>query len=464
MPDLWNTVSNNSFLREILDLFDRETYLVGGCLRDMLLGIKSADYDLVTFDDVWERSAELAARLGAHAFWLDRERQVARVAARDLPVHFDLAAGRTATIAGDLLLRDITINAVALDISSGEIIDPLDGIGDIMDGVVRAVSEKNLTDDPLRILRCLRFALIPGFDLHPATAGLVRRHAGLLPGVAAERLKQEMMVALSMEGGANLFALMDEHGLLEELFPEYEDMDQGHHHRWPLIHHAVIAARGMDELIPGAERYLPGIGDYFDEELESGITRAGILKFSAFLHDVGKPLARRETGDGTVHFWGHAAAGARLAEKICRRFKFSNRATKVTVGVVHNHMRLLEVVLQCGELDNRRMHCLLRECREFVPEILLQAITDADATGKQAGSPGSRECMAEAARAVWQYYKTTYREQMAHPLLDGHVITKSLGVDPGPAVGQMLAAVAEARAAGLVASREAALEYLRQNQ
>ncbi len=460
MQDLWNIVTGHEAIDKIIPLFDAPAYMVGGCLRDIFLRSEPDDYDIVTFGDVWSLAQAIAEALDATPFWLDSERGIVRIASRALPFHLDISAPKGSTIEEDLSLRDLTINAMALDLRSGELIDPCRGRDDCLGGNVRVISEENLVDDPLRVLRCLRFALLPGFDFDMATAGLVRKHASKIAGVAAERIKQEIMASLNYTGGTELFVLMNAFGLLEHLFPQYRDMDQGQHHKWSLVTHALLAADEIDRLIPAAERYLPGVGDYFNREIEGAVTRAGLLKFVCFLHDIGKPEARVEDDCGEPHFWGHASNGAQLTRQICREFKFSNAAVRVAGGIVEHHMRPLEMVLHGGS-NPRAIYRLLNDIDEIVPEVLLHAIADAEATGKERESVGSRKYMELTAAKVWDFYNQLYLPMQAAPLLNGSDIMQELGLGPGAEIGRLLSEVAEERAAGNIRTRAEALAFLR---
>jgi tRNA nucleotidyltransferase/poly(A) polymerase len=169
MHGLLNAVSKNPTLKGILPHLPERTYLVGGCVRDLILGNDPSDFDLVTFGESMALARKLAQHLGGTAFFMDQERQVARVALKQGELTIDVSPPRGLDIVSDLSERDITINAMALNPVDGTLIDPLGGQMDLQERLIRLIAEKNLRDDPLRGLRCLRFSLQLGFSLDAAT-------------------------------------------------------------------------------------------------------------------------------------------------------------------------------------------------------------------------------------------------------------------------------------------------------
>jgi len=456
----WTAALHDPILKRIAELFTPDDYLVGGCVRDFCLGIPPADFDLVSFGDVWTLAERIALRLGSHAFWMDKTRAIARIAQANPPIKIDVCAPKAATITADLAERDITINAMALHPSTQALIDPLEGLADLEQRRIRIIAEKNLADDPLRVLRCLRFSLQLDFSFSEETRCALRRQAPYLTAVAPERIKQELDAALALPGGAKIFELMQTYDL--PLFPQYVDIDQGEHHRWPLIRHAVLAALETENLVDKAETYLPGIGNYFKERIEDGVTRGGLLKLAAFLHDIGKPEAHTLDADGTVHFYGHAQVGARQTASILKSLHYATQTIRITAGIVEHHMRVLELAVG-GIITNRAMHRFLSATMGFVPEILLLTIADAEATGKDPAYAGARPDIEAVVRRIWTYYREVFCITRLEPLLSGHDIMQALDIPPGPRVKEALVMVEEARADGLVQNRDEALAYLRKH-
>lgn len=459
MPEQWTTVSDDRVIKLITSSLDNNDYLVGGSVRDFLLGKAPVDYDILTFGDVWSKASVIAGLLEAKPFWMDEERGIVRVVSHD-GITVDVCAPKGETLDIDLENRDITINAIALNLATKELYDPLKGLRDINRHIIRAVSEKSFSDDALRTLRCLRFSAVLGFTIDEETLQLIKKYAHGLKEVSPERIKQELTAVLSISGGSRIFSLMESAGITEVLFPGYDDVYQGIHHRWPLLRHAILAAESADSLIALSEEILPGSAALLAEEIEDGLDRACLLRFTAFLHDIGKPSTRQDAEDGLVHFYGHAAEGARLGAQLCRGLKFSSSFCSKVSGLIEMHMRILD--LACGGMITQKaMHRLLKASESFVPELLLLSLADAVATGKDPGYQGARTEIEDIIKSIWTYYTDVFLKNKKSPLLNGHDIMTSLEINPGPEVGRLLSSIEEARAEGLISNKDDAIDFIK---
>ena len=432
MPDLWRAVSSNPVLGCIRDLLPPSAFLVGGVVRDLLLDREPVDIDIVTLDEVWPLAERLAKRLAWKAFWLDRARGVVRLATREAHLTIDIAQARGGCIEDDLHLRDLTINAMAFDLKEGTCIDPLNGMRDLRDRVIRLVGEGTLADDPLRSLRSLRFALMLSFELEAHTRTLLRCGDYCLEAVAPERIQQELASALNLPGGSGIFGLMDEAGLLASVFGRGEGLPQGGAITWL---QGIALAEGIDDLLPGAESILPGLGGYLAEELQVGFSRAAALRMGAF-------------------FLGIAGGMAAEAASVCMQaLRFSARSIAL-VRALANSQGLVEAALGGDAPGDLGRHRLLRTIEGSVPEALL--LSGAAFRGDRVAR-GHREA---DIRGIWEYYRSIYLPHKETPLLKGASLMEALGLEAGPRLGDCLERVEEARAAGVVHTTEQALAYL----
>ncbi len=424
MHDLSSAVSTNRILARILPVLPPHTHLVGGCVRDLLLGVEPSDFDLVASCPSMEVASRIRDAVGGTAFFIDRERGVARVAIERGDILIDVSPLRGGDLEQDLSLRDITINAMACPPDARRLIDPLDGIQDISSGIIRLISEKNLLDDPLRGLRCLRFAVQLGFEVEQHTMELVRRHAGTLSRVAAERIKQEVFKAVSTDRCLEFFSLLRLSGHDREVFAVAEGGAEA----------ALEAYRRAERFMREAPEHLPGITDAFPEELERGMTRGAALRLAAYL------------APGTDD-----PSGARL-DRLAPSARLRRTIRDAVAGA-----RAVACMSALPAPAPRDMHRILAEHEGCVPEVLVlaMALADGDRPGATASSV-ARACM-----ALWGYYRDCYLPQRAHPLLTGSDIACALGVEPGPRIGELLRQVEEARAEGLIETTGQALAYLR---
>ncbi|MCU0575561.1 MAG: hypothetical protein MUD15_01900 [Desulfobacterota bacterium] len=424
MHDLLSAVSTNRILERILPLLPGGTYLVGGCIRDLLLGIEPFDFDLVTFDAPLDLGRRIAGVLGGNAFSLDRERGVERIAIDGGRYTIDISAARGADIGADLLERDITINAMACLPAEGACIDPLQGLADLRAGRIRLIGERNLLDDPLRGLRCLRFAVQLGFSVEAPTMSLVRRHAAALEGVASERIKHEFLQALAGPQSSMFFMLLAQAGLDRVLFGDAPRTL------------ALEIVRRADSRLDEREELLPGVGDHFSQELEHGLTRAAAFRLAAFLHGCTDP---RQAG--------------RILRK---RFALSGKACRTIMGTMAGAGSMPGLAGNTGP-SGSGMYRVLSEHEGCIPEMLLLAM--AAPGGDEKGNAGAME---RACSEIWGFFLGRYRSCRENPLLTGHDIMKTLKIPMGPKVGALLRQVEQAQADGLIGSPQEALTFLRE--
>jgi tRNA nucleotidyltransferase/poly(A) polymerase len=438
MHDLFNAAKKNIILKDILPHLPGQTYLVGGCVRDLMLGAVPSDFDLITFGVSMDLARQLGAILGGKAFFMDQERQVARVALNHGDLTIDVSPPRGYDIAADLAERDITINAMALNPFDGTLIDPLGGQKDLQERRIRLIAEKNLKDDPLRGLRCLRFSVQLGFSLDNLTMEVIKKNAETLQRIAPERIKYEFLKVLKCPVSASFFSLLIDAGYAPVLFKAPVDEDR--------LGLSLEFVSGVERLLMDVPSYLPGIKDSFADELEHGFTRSGALQLAGFFAGMAGSWQQNYNED-LVHSW-------------CARLALSSLAGRIIAKTISG-MLLVIGLDEKPFPSGSNMHRLLSAYRQCLPDMLLLALAS-NVLPVQKITDGTRDVSIQAhVASLWGYFLGTYQVHAASPLLTGHDIMESLSVDPGPKVGELLRLAEEARADGIISSRGQALEYLR---
>jgi putative nucleotidyltransferase with HDIG domain len=456
----------------------REAYVVGGTVRDVLLGRETRDVDLAVGGDALAWARSVADALGAHFVVLDDENAVARVVLSEgaAAEYIDVAALQ-GSLDQDLRRRDFTVDALAVPLGGREIIDVCGGLADLDACIVRMNAPGVLDADPLRLLRAVRIAAELEFEVEPATMDAIRARAVSVNAAAAERRRDELARILALADTHGALRTLDRAGLLDALLPELAEgrgvSQPEQFHAYDVFEHNLRTVRAMDQMLGAGGGWLAGevwrtfgwcadeLRAYLGEEMSEGRSRATLLKLAALLHDIAKPRTRSVDPDGRVRFFGHADEGAAMARLIMRRFRFSSRETAFVALLVAEHLRPVQLA-RVGEVPTRRaLYRFFRDLGDAAPAVLLLALAD----GAAARGPA-------LTRAAWSrqvaymnslLVRSREEEGIVHPprLLTGHDIMSTLGVPEGPAIGRLLEALQEAQAAGEVQDRDQALAFVR---
>jgi poly(A) polymerase len=440
--------------------------LVGGAVRDAVLGRPVVDVDLAVPHGALALADGLAARLDATAVVLDAERGAARVAGGGVQV--DVTDFRAPTLEGDLTARDFTVNALAVSLNAlltagrARIIDPTGGLADLRARRLRPAGPGVLAADPLRALRAVRLEAMLGLRLTPTAARSVRAVAPALARVAAERVRDELVLLLQLPATARALRRADALGLLEVILPEVGPMraaTQPAPHRFDVLEHSLRAVEACDRVLARVHALAP-FGDelaaHLAEGLGGGLDRARTLKLAALLHDVAKPETRRLV-DGRVRFFEHDVIGAARARAIGERLRLPERVTALLERLVRHHLRPMHLG-QAGEVTRRARYRFYRDLGPDTRDLLMLSLVDA--AGVTGASPLAVWRRAGLIRDLLSGWPLAESAAAAPPLLRGQDVMLRFGLPPGPVVGDLLARAREAQDLGLVRTREEALAYL----
>jgi poly(A) polymerase len=482
IPEVRTLLGN---LRRYFAEQDIEVYLVGGFIRDMLLGRDTADIDFCVSADGMKVASDVADVLGGKYVPLDEENGTGRVVVTggkklksgDPVLDFTTIQG---SIEQDLARRDFKIDAMALnfvesgEVLSGAIIDPFNGKGDLKEGVIRAVGADTFKSDAVRLLRAVRLAAELEFTIDEKTNTLIKDSAGLITGVAGERVREELLKLLSVRNAGRYVTFLDELGLLTGLIPELENtkgVEQPPEHNWDVFTHTLMTVSAVDfvlgegdweyadEKATAAIPWRSELDEHFKEEVSSGSNRKTMLRMAALLHDIGKPDTKA-FDNGRMRFLGHSKEGAAVIPAILERLRFSSKEIKLVVAEVEHHMRPTQMS-QEGLPTDRAIYRYFRDTGEAGLDILFLSLADHLATR---GPALNYENWVEHSGLVeYVIGKHFDRKNIVRPpkIIDGYDIMNIFGVGPGPEVGELLEAVREAQASGDVNTRDEAIEFIK---
>lgn len=461
-------------------------YLVGGTLRDALLGRQTCDIDAaIQVEDPMPLAEELARRLGGAFVPLSHEHHVARVVV-DSPDHgrwsVDLS-GIQGSLHDDLLRRDFTVDALALPSDCWDkpnwpdhIIDPTGGRADLGNHVIRAIDPQVFRGDPVRLLRAVRLSAQLDFHVDPETVELMRPDSHLIANLPGERVRNELLGILASEKSKEHLRTMDDLGLLCAIIPELQaakGVSQPREHYWDVFDHSIETVGAVERVLSPGTRdsgsdtlaglvpWNPEIDEHFAEEVSDGYTRATMLKMGALLHDVAKPQTKMVDPKGKTRFLGHHSIGAEVCRDIAVRLRVSNRGADMLATLVDNHLRPTQMC-QGGEMPTRRaIYKYFRDVGDTAIDTLYLSLADhLAARGPTITMDGWKEHI-DITEHILNVGTQEHSPEKMPRLITGHDVMRKLGLQPGPLVGRILEEVRGAQASGTVSDADDALVLAR---
>jgi poly(A) polymerase len=420
-----------------------QAYLVGGCVRDLLLNREPADYDVATnatppqvmeiFPETWAVGEQFGVVLVPIPDRGRRTTQARTIEVATFRSDIGYSDGRhpdevlfSQNPQEDVVRRDFTINGMMLDPLTNDVLDFVGGQRDLQDKLIRAIGDSDVRfgEDKLRMLRAVRFAARFEYEIEPATLNAIERRANEICLVSRERLRDELTKMLIEGHGRRAFLLLDQTGLLSEVLPEISKMKgveqpPEFHPEGDVFAHTLLLL------------------DYLPSPCPS------TLAWGALLHDVGKPATFRVAPD-RIRFDDHVDVGVKIGEEICRRLRFSNDDTAQILALIKNHMRF-------GHISRMKESTLKRFMRlpGFDEHLALHRADSLASHGNL---------------RMYEFLKSKLNETPEPELRPSVLISGddliAAGYRPGPRFREILNAIEDAQLEGQLASRDAALEYV----
>jgi len=444
LPSWFETAGVLERVRLFLRERTPQAYIVGGYLRDQLLGKESKDIDLLVPEEAVALGRQLAAHLGGSFVPLDEERGVARIVLKAERERYlvDLSQMRGA-LEADLARRDFTIDAIAMNLFDPEahLIDPYGGQCDLKERVVRALSKEAFQDDPLRLLRGVRLAGELGFRVESRTQGWMCCHASLIITVSPERLRDELCKILALEGSAASLRHLEGTGILGAVIPEIQGRSE----------HPLDSLESLEGILPAWREwsFFPHLLSHLGQPTAGDRSRLILLKLTTLLHHLGQ---------ADKHPPSEALDTSSL-ERVLRRLRFSTLEVRLGQTIALGNPLAWRLTLKApAPLD---LYRFFRETKGTGVEALLLSLADRLAALK--GDMSSLEWQGHptSTKAILSHYFGEEREWIFPPtLLTGNDLQRRFHLEPGPLIGHLLEAVREAQVEGKVRGREEALKLI----
>lgn len=454
-----------------------DSWLVGGAVRDRLLGRSTSDFDVAVGGDVRKTARKVAGAVEGVAFELSEGLGAWRIVPRGRQAGASTAPDATSgwqldllpllhdSIEADLGLRDLTINALAQRLGEEELVDPFGGQRDLAERRLRMVSPDAFERDPLRTLRLARLACELSFEVDMPTANQARAAASGLARVSPERIFEEIkriVCAVDPVGGIEL---MDDLGLTAVVLPELWELrgiEQSRYHHLDVHAHTLAVLAETVELERSPAQHLGRCWEVVDTflgtPLANGMTRWQGLRLGALLHDIAKPRTRGVSAEGRVTFMGHDTAGAHTATEILTRLRTSARLREHVAALAQNHLRLGFLVHDMP-LSRRTIYRYLQACGPVAVDVTVLSVADRLATR---GARSEEAIAAHLGLADEMLCEAVgWMENPPRAPVRGDELAATLGIGPGPQLGAILAQLEEAAFAQEVRSRDEALTMAR---
>ena len=435
-----------------------QVYLVGGSVRDLLLGRRPIDLDLAVAENPRAFALRLAAHTGGRLVPLGKPGLMLYRIVRG-PQVMDVSAAAGRSISDDLQRRDFTINAMAIDVASGEIIDVCGGRADLAAGRVRMVSRSAFEQDPVRLIRTFRMAAVLRFEVTPETAAAVRDQAMLITKPAAERIRDELLKILETGRATEAITQMAACGLLLAMFPELAALrselpDQKS--RCDRFEHTLKAFSEIESLLADPRAVIPSDIDPGAWSLVS--IPAAILKFAMLLHE----LVRASADRNDLSRFQSPPADCDAVKKICVRIKLSNRQTNYVDFIARKHRwpLLLFEAKRRKRLSDRAVSRFFMMGGDKTPDLFLHAA--ADAAGGTCEIGHQEQTFDGFARGLLRRYFTEFLPRKnSPPLLTGNDLVELLGLQPAPFFKSLLTRIEADRLAGRLQTKDEAIRRVK---
>lgn len=454
-------IKSDEILSKVIDKFDNEIYLVGGTVRDFYLGLESTDRDIIVMnEDAREFALKLSELFQATFVPLDEENKIYRIVLPDKINYIDVTNPVGDSIEKDLMRRDLTINAIAVNIRTGELIDISGGVTDIKNKCINYVNELNFVDDPLRLLRVYRFQALYGFQLAPETINAVCKYSDLIHKPAVERINYELLKLFGGEYAHVALENMNKTWILEEIFPFVKELKQvppNSHHHLDLFHHSIETVKQVQILYNEAS---DDVKNHLSRIDFGGFPRLAHLKLAAFMHDIGK-FSTWTIEEGKHRFIKHDDVGAKMSVKILKDLHFSNKQIDYISSMIKYHIYPSHVMTSPQITEKIMMRYVRKMDTNAIDTIILAQADRLSARGPEITDQIVERNITSLNMLLKFYLEAKETLKPLPKLLSGNDVMQILNIKPSKRLGEIMDALHEAQISGDVITKEHAIKFVK---
>ncbi len=440
---------------------EKGVYITGGTIRDLLIGRTPADYDIAVTEHpeklaktIAEKTSGTLVKMGKHEY------RIFRVVSADNT--FDVTRLTGKSIEEDLANRDFTINAIAYEPVTGNILDPVDGTLDLKSKKIRMVSKEIFKKDPVRLVRAYRISACFGFDIEPQTASVITSDAQLIQNSTGERIRSELFKIFHVKKSYHYILQMANTGVLTSIFPELSSLKeclQNKTHDYDVFEHTMKAYHYLETVLNTPSLFFPQNYVKFNRYIDS--STSAICKLAVLLHDIGKPSVKTIDDAGNIHFYGHAAKSAQLARKIGQRLKLSNKEADWLQGIIRYHIRPLFLfnAHRNNSLTSKGITRFFLKCADITPALLLHTVADTKAKEHKTGAV-NQAFLSFIENIANDFFYNFKPKRNLPPFITGHDLINRFGLVPSPLFKTILNLIEEARLTNNIKTKSQALSMV----
>ena len=461
---IFDEIKNDLIIQEIIKYSsDVEIYCVGGFLRDLFLEKENFDKDLIVNGiDAKEYALLLSEKLDATFIPLDEVNKIYRLVLKDKKNCIDITNILNDSIEQDLKRRDFTINSVAVNLKTFEIIDINNGLKDLKNKKIRMIEEKNFKEDSLRLLRAYRFQASTGFDIESKTEHTIKKYISLINNPAKERINYELMKLFSGEYTVKALLNMEKSGILYEILPIYLDVRKvppNTHHHLDLLHHLIETVNQIQNFYKISK---PEIKAHLDRIDFGGYSRLAHLKLAGFMHDIGKYSCWTiEEDTGRHRFIKHDDIGAKMAVPILKKLKFSKKQIEYITKMIKHHIYPSHIISSEIVTDKIKMRYIRKMEDDVIDNIIIAMADRLSARGKAVTDEMVKNNITGLTNLLNFYLEVKDSLEPLPKLLTGEEIMEILNLNPSKELGDVIKALEEAQLNGDVNNKDEALTFIK---
>ena len=444
----------NDNIIQLIKTIDSDVYLVGGAVRDSLLGKKSYDRDIIV-KNARDFAQKLAKKVDGTFIELDIENNIYRVVLKDKLNYIDIT--QTDNIESDLKRRDFTINSIAINLANNQVIDINNGQEDLKNKIIRSITEQNIIDDPLRILRAYRFSAVLGFEIENNTQQQIHNNINLIQKPAKERINYELMKLFEGNHTAKVLSEMSE--IIDIIYPIFIDVKKvpkNTHHHLNLFEHSIETVNQIQRLYESSNNE---VKKHLEKQDFGGFSRLAHLKFAGFLHDIGKYSTW--TIEGERHrFIKHDDVGSKMAKEILKQNKFSRKQIEYITNMIKNHIYPSQVVSAENINEKIYMRYIRKMEDNVIDNILLAKADRLSARGPAITNEIIEENINNLDKLLNYYLAVKDKLKPIPKLLTGVEIMELKNIPQSPLLGEIIKELQEEQLEGNIKTKEEAINFV----